>query len=154
MKHLLIAICLLPMTVYAQTGGKYQIKKQVLPAALVLVAGALDGLNQVIAYQYPNFKARFPGANDRYWSTEISFLNKYKNGDPAQGAKFPGSKGVFVFLTDGYHLTRFGERLFLGGAFALKITQDKKRWWVYVVEGLGFWLVNRAGFCLIYNQFK
>ena len=154
MKHLLIAICLLPMTILAQTSGKYQIKKQVLPAALVLVAGAWDGLNQVIAYQYPHFKARFPGANDQYWSKEISFLNKYKNGDPAQGAKFPGSKGALVFLTDGYHLTRFCERLLLSGAFALKITQDKKRWYWYVLEGCAFWLVNRAGFCLIYNQFK
>lgn len=154
MKHLLTAICLIPALVFAQNPGKYQIKKQALPAALVFLAGAADGLNQVLAYQYPKFKKAFPGANDRFWSKEISFLNKYKNRDPAQGAKFPGSRGPLVFLTDGYHLTRFGERLFLSGAFALKITQDKRRWYWYILEGCAYWLVNRCGFALIYNQFK
>lgn len=154
MKHLLIAISFLPMALTAQISGKYQIKKQILPAALVFLAGAADGLNQSISHQYPNFKKAFPGANDRYWSPQISFLNKYKNGDPAQGAKFPGSKGVLVFTTDAFHVTRFAEHLLLSGALAFKITARKQKWYYYLIEMCGYWAVNRLGFVCVYNNFK
>lgn len=154
MKHLLIAISLLPMTLTAQISGKYQIKKQILPASLVFLAGAADGLNQVVSHQYANFKKAFPGANDRYWSPAISFTNKYRNGDPAQGAKFPGSKGVLVFTTDAFHATRFAEHLFLSGALAFKITGQKQKWYYYLIEMCGYWTVNRLGFVCVYNNFK
>jgi hypothetical protein len=129
-------------------------KREILPLSLVFLAGAVDGLNQVIAYQYPSFKKAFPNASNQFWSKEISFKNKYKNGDPAQGERFPGSKGILVFLTDGYHMTRFSEHLFLSGALAFKITGQKQKWYYYLIEAASYWLINRAGFVLIYNQFK
>lgn len=146
------ALLFIPLFSFGQY--KFKPKQHIAPAVLVFLAGASDGLNQVLAYQYQSFKKAFPGANDRYWSKEISFLNKYKNNDPAQGPKFFGSTGPLVFLTDGYHLTRFTERLFLAGAFAVKIGQDKKKWYYYIAEAVGYWLVNRVGFCAVYNQFK
>lgn len=151
---LLIITALLLINSDCDAQYKLKIKEHLLPASLVLLAGASDGLNQVLAYQYPSFKKAFPKSNDQYWSKEISFKNKYKNGDPKQGAKFPGSTGPLVFLTDGYHLTRFTERLFLSGAFAVKVGQSKKKWYWYLAEAAGYWLVNRVGFCLVYNQFK
>lgn len=136
------------------TGIFKDYKREILPLSLVFLAGAADGLNQSITYQYNNFKKVFPNANDQFWSPQLSFTNKYKNHDPLQGAAFPGSKGPFVFLTDGYHLTRFGERLFLAGALSLKITGRKQKWYFYVLQGMIYWVTNRAGFCLIYNQFN
>lgn len=136
------------------TGILKDSKREILPLSLVFLAGAADGLNQVLAYQYNSFKKAFPNANDQFWSKEISFTNKYKNHDPLQGAAFPGSKGPFVFLTDGYHLTRFGERLFLAGAFSLKITGRKERWYLYILKGAIYWVVNRLAFCAVYNSFK
>jgi len=126
----------------------------VVTGSLVLLAGAVDGVNQALVYQYGGVKKVFPNINDHYWWPVKSAYNKYKNGDPAQGAKFPGSRTWLVFTTDGYHLTRFTDHLLWSGAITLKIVNhEKKKWYVYGLEAAGYWVVNRAGFCVSYNQF-
>ncbi len=133
---------------------KKRITNYVVTGSLVLLAGASDGLNQALMYQYGGFKDAFPKAHDQFWKPAMSGANKYKNGDPNQGAAFPGSKTWLVFLTDGYHLTRFADHLFMSGAVAVKISGfEKKKWYVYVLEAASYWLVNRAGFSLVYNRF-
>lgn len=42
----------------------------------------------------------------KFWG-KIGWKNKYKNYPTDQRAKFVGSKTVFVFLTDGWHLSQF-----------------------------------------------
>jgi hypothetical protein len=59
------------------------------------------------------------GRFDPFWDPEISWRRKWRNGDPKFGERFPGSSTVFVFLTDGWHLSQF---IFLNsffGAWAL-----------------------------------
>jgi hypothetical protein len=125
-----------------------------ITGTMVFLAGAADGLNQVIMDHYGAFKKVFPDANDRFWKPAMSGANKYKNGDPAQGPAFPGSTTWLVFTTDGYHLTRFVNHLFLSGAITFKITgYEKKKWYVYLAEAAGYWIINRIGFCYAYNQF-
>lgn len=41
---------------------------------------------------------------DRFWNPEMSWINKYKDGDKSKGEKFFGSSTVFVAFTDGWHL--------------------------------------------------
>lgn len=127
---------------YAVTGG------------LVLVAGAADGFNQVICHKYPAFQKAFPHARTQFWAPERSWANKYHNGDPGQGRRFPGSKTWLVFATDGYHATRFTEHLLLSGAIAVKISGGvKKKWYWYAVEMVGYWAVHRVGFSMVYDRF-
>ena len=38
-----------------------------------------------------------------WWAGHESWINKYKNGDPDQGPRFPLSTTVFVWVTDGWH---------------------------------------------------
>lgn len=131
-----------------------RIKNYAVTGTLMLFSGAADGVNQALMYQYPGFKKVFPNANDHFWKPAMSGANKYKNGDPNQGARFPGSKTWLVFVTDGYHLTRFADHLFMSGAIAFKIAgYEKKKWYKYLMEAAGYWLVNRVGFCLTYNRF-
>ncbi|MBL7742022.1 MAG: hypothetical protein JNN00_00980 [Chitinophagaceae bacterium] len=134
---------------------KKRVTNYVVTGSLVMLAGAADGVNQALQFQYPGFKKAFPNANDQFWKPALSGANKYKNGDPKQGAKFPGSRTWLVFTTDGYHLTRFADHLFLSGAVAFKIAgYEKKKWYIYIAEAAGYWLINRAGFCMTYNRFK
>lgn len=133
---------------------KFKTKEHIAPIALMFLAGAADGLNQAISHNYAGFKKHFPNANDKYWSPQLSFENKYKNRDREQGAAFPGSTGVFVFTTDGYHLTRFTEKLFISGAVGITFTHEKKNWKLYVLQALGYWAANRIGFCAVYNTLK
>lgn len=41
------------------------------------------------------------------WWSRDGWRRKYKNGDPSQGEKFPGSATVFVFITDAWHFFQF-----------------------------------------------
>ena len=134
---------------------KKRVKNYVVTGSLMMLAGSADGVNQALQFQYIGFKKAFPHACDQFWKPSLSGANKYKNGDPKQGARFPGSRTWLVFATDGYHLTRFADHLFMSGAVAFKIAgYEKKKWYVYVAEAAGYWLINRAGFCLTYNRFK
>ncbi len=45
-----------------------------------------------------------------WWNPALSWVNKWKNGDPKQGERFPGSSTIFVFTTDAWH---FFQMLFL-----------------------------------------
>lgn len=66
--------------------------------------------------------------NQFFWDSKLSWYNKYKNNDPKQGEKFLGSSGVFVFVTDGFHLTQM---LFLTSMFlAIILYKPMINWWV------------------------
>src|SRR5689334_21065189 len=71
---------------------KKRFTNYVVTGSMVFLAGAADGCNQALMYQYAGFKRVFPNANDQFWKPSMSGANKYKNGDPRQGAKFPGSR--------------------------------------------------------------
>ena len=135
--------------------NKKRLNNYLITGSLVMLAGSADGFNQALQFRYTGFKKAFPGANDQFWDPRISCNNKYKNGDSKQGAKFPGSRTWLVFVTDGYHLTRFADHLFLSGAVAVKVAgSEKKKWYIYVAEAAGYWLINRVGFTLTYNSFR
>lgn len=129
-------------------------RNYILTGSLMLLSGAADGFNQALQFRYDGFKRAFPKSNDQFWDPGLSGANKYKNGDPEKGAKFPGSRTWLVFVTDGYHLTRFVNHLFMTGAIGVKIAgYEKKKWYKYVLEAVGHWLVHRVGFSMVYNRF-
>lgn len=48
--------------------------------------------------------ARF---GSQFWDNTLAWSNKWKNNDPKQGEKFPGSSTVLVTFMDGWHLVKF-----------------------------------------------
>jgi hypothetical protein len=139
---------------YSQEEKNVKYGNYILTGGLTFIAGAADGFNQALQFRYHNVKRAFPDIRDQWWDPSRSWTNKYKDGDPAKGARFPGSKTVLVFTTDAYHATRFIEHLLISGALAIRIVGgQKKKWWVYVVETAGYWIINRVGFSLVYNRF-
>ena len=78
----------------------------------MFVSGLLDGTIEAIKFHYHSgFKPRFKNANDQFWNPDVSWTNKYKNGNPEEGAKFLGSTNSLVFVTDGYHALRTSKNL-------------------------------------------
>ena len=71
----------------------------------IFAGGAARGYNQVINYRYDAFERIHPNANDQWWWPGISYLNKYKNRDPAQGPAYWGSTTILVAPTDAHHAT-------------------------------------------------
>lgn len=155
MKRLYIAIIFLSSLNTGRSQKMYLPKKSdIAPLALVFLAGAADGLNNVISFKWHSFKKAFPEANTHYWWPSSSYSNKWENGKRENGERFFGSSTIFVAASDGWHLTRGFEHLFLSGALAIKIGQGKKNWKQYAVEAIGYWITNRVGFCAVFNSFK
>lgn len=115
---------------------KFKLKPHIAPAISVFVAGMAEGTMDVLDFKYWKFKRVFPGANDQFWNPEISWQNRL-------GEYFP-------FTRDGWHLAKFVNHLGYGVTIVLH-PNDKKRWYWYIVDGIAYWMINRAGFHLTYN---
>ena len=44
---------------------------------------------------------------NQFWDNKVSWANKWKNKNPAQGEAFFGSSTIFVSIMDGWHLLKF-----------------------------------------------
>lgn len=126
--------------------------KYTLPTAFL--SGASDGLNQVLNTHYGKFKSAFPKANDQFWNPETSWRNKYaKTPDGqvlTQYEAFPFSTTALVFVTDGHHLTRAGDHVFMLATVTLNIGQ-RKNWKHYAVDFLAHSFARSAGFNTVYH---
>lgn len=69
---------------------------------LFLISSGFEGVMDFLNW-YPD---SIPW-NRKFWDPRISDLNKYLNGDPKLGPKYPGSTGILVAFTDGWHLMKW-----------------------------------------------
>lgn len=125
---------------------QFKIKDHAPAAVAVFAAGCFEGAMDGLQFHYDK-------SND-FWNPDISWIRKYKNRDVAQGRTFAGK--YFVWTTDGWHLMKAGRNvsIFTGFMLHVRTTQVKKRWYWYVLEGAGYWAINRAGFNLVYSLYK
>lgn len=126
--------------------------------ALSILAGVADGTRDVLSFRYD--RSVFPqgpgerllGAGEMFWNPDISWRNKWKNGDPGQGERFPGSSTVFVFLTDGWHMLQFLMLTFFQLAIALPVVMLLRlRWWWVLVAVIPLKFAFSAGFTLMFS---
>jgi len=76
---------------------------------LAVWAGLIGYCNSVmdkLAHHYST--SRFSQKkNQLWWDPDISWRNKYKDGDPDKGPKFFGSTTFLVFTTDAWHFYKW-----------------------------------------------
>ena len=121
----------------------------VLIVLCLLISGAADGIRDTLMFHYheTGFKD-----DDMFWNPDISWKNKWKNGDKSQGEAFPGSSTVFVWATDGWHL--FQTVMLSMWRIAILIALSfhfKAKWWQWV---LAFFVVSgiwSLGFHIMYS---
>jgi hypothetical protein len=53
------------------------------------------------------YESIFSKLSHRFWNSEYSWQNKWRDGNPDLGEDYPFSSTLFVFLTDGWHLLQF-----------------------------------------------
>ena len=143
-----------------QTHAQLKLKQYLLAGSCVLASGMIDGTIESMTWHYEEgFKKRLPKINDHFWNPATSWKNKYKNDDPAQGARFFGSTNVFVFTTDGYHLLRTVSRTINGITLAYYINETchekelskRKKWLRIGRDFLILTAIRTAGFQLTYS---
>lgn len=115
------------------------------------LAGAADGTVEILRHDYDNFKKVFPKASDSYWNTDISWKNKWKNGNPENGEKFFQSAYLLAWTTDGYHLLRSANKALICGAITLKIGDRHRPWRYYLYDFVLCSATYTAGFTTTYS---
>lgn len=157
-------LCASPISVAAQTDTtlvqvfehekksfwkRLEIKKEAPIYLMLFVAGAADGLSQDLLFHYPEFIRSTGATNEQYWNPELSWRNKYKDGDPENGAKFFGSTTFLVGLTDGYHASRSlrDTMIILSIATSPKETAPKD----IVKKAIVYTVCYGSGFTLVYD---
>ena len=127
---------------------------RLLTGGLLVLSGAAKGFNETLEFNWHGFAAVFPKANPKWFWPQQSFKNKYKDGDPSKGAKFPMSTSALVFLTDQYHLDNFIQRGAITAALVIKIGEGKKPFRHYLFDVLYYTAAYQLGFGSVYYYFK
>lgn len=135
---------------YEYEPTEVQWRKEIAPIATMFLAGAANGLNQDLLFHYHEFESTFPNANPQFWDPDLSWRNKYLNGDPTQGEKFPGSSTIFAGFTDGYHSTILTRNLFITTSICL--SPQTRGWKPFLTKTLVYSLSYGLGFELVYNK--
>ncbi|MHC1706425.1 MAG: hypothetical protein AB9842_02760 [Bacteroidales bacterium] len=117
----------------------------------LFLAGMADGTVEILRHDYDNFKKVFPNANDSYWNSEISWKNKWKDGDPEKGEKFFQSAYLLAWTTDGYHLLRSTNKALICGAIVFNINDRNKPFLHYLYDFVICSATYTAGFTTSYS---
>lgn len=128
-------------------------KPLLLKSGCFFIAGSFEGLREEIDFHYSEFQNTFPKANPQFCNPDLSWRNKYKNGDPLQGEAFMFSTNLFVASTDLYHLTNTGRNVFLVTGAVIPL-HGKKKWYVYAIEAATFWAAYNTGKASIHKLIK
>jgi len=126
--------------------------RNILAALCLYWAGVCNGMMDATQFHYSKTvfadKTRH---SQQFWDPSISWKNKYRNLDPKQGEAFPLASTALVFLTDGWHLFKFGmlKGFILAVVLMLPFSAylGHERWQVWGGNALLF-LIGHAAFNL------
>jgi hypothetical protein len=107
--------------------------------AMFALAAASNAVMDTLQFRYErSVFARWESC--RQWlDPQVSWRNKWKNGDPQQGEAFPLSSTALVAVTDAWHLAKSVMLFSLAVAIVAPFTRlIRLRWpaWVLVVLGM------------------
>ena len=152
MKYLILSVTmLLGTSTVAQSKILKYLNENKFSLSSMFMAGSFDGTVEIIKFDYGAFKRVFPNANDQFWDPNISWHNKWQDGERAKGEKFLGSSTVFVWTTDGYHLLRSSQKAFIGLGIAFKIGGPRQKWTKYLLDFLTHSVAYSLGFNLSFE---
>jgi hypothetical protein len=74
---------------------------------LFMLAAFFNSLMDVLQFRYSKSIFAQHGMNQEFFDPDLSWKNKWQNGNPEEGEAYPGSSTVFVLFTDAWHLFQF-----------------------------------------------
>jgi len=112
----------------------------------LVIAGLAEGVMDHLQFHYtkPN----------QFWNPNLSWRNKYKDGEKVNGPKFWLSTTILVSLTDGWHLMKSIRTYLLSLAVIFMVAWMNIYWLYSVAAGVAFMLIFKIFFTLIYNLLK
>jgi hypothetical protein len=118
---------------------------------LVVILLILSSIGKAImdSLQFHFDRSIFNSLSNQYWNPEVSWRNKYKDGDPTKGARFFGSTTFLVFITDGWHLSQF---IFLNFFMLALVNYKYTSSYDSLIDFLLFSLIFKGVFEIFYSQ--
>lgn len=117
-------------------------------ATLIVLSAISEAIVDTISFHYNKSiftKIKNPG----YWNPEWSWRNKYKHYDPKFGERFFQSSGLFVFITDAWHLFKMLSKFFIWiGLLSLAFIDNPMK--VFII-GIGLKIVHQSVFHLFFT---
>lgn len=143
--YLLLLLLITSHFCFSQIYTKQDFKRVIIPSSCLLISGGFNGSAEYIKFHY--------NGDSKFWNNSLSWQNKWKNGDPLQGEKFPFSSTALVGLTDGYHMMRSFSNVFMVTGITVKLG-EKRKWYKYVIDGVIFYTTYNIGFNIVYETIK
>ena len=156
MKKYLALALLLAIAVTAQSQinvlgqtTKKQESNFYVTSSLLFVSGMADGLAEACKYKTSGVLEVLP-FDKQFIDPSVSWKNKWRNGDPAQGERFPLSSTALVGVTDMYHLSRTLRNVTMIAGVTIQIGESKK-WYYHIFDSVIYYLSYTLGFTLSYD---
>ena len=147
-KTIAVILFLFPSICWGQQ-REFRLLEEIPSMSTMFLAGAFNGASQDLLFHHDEFEATFPNTDPQFWDPEISWTNKYKNGDPLQGARFPGSTTILVGTTDGYHAMLSSRDIMIVTSIAL--SSKSRSWKHFLKKTAAYTIAYGAGFHLTYR---
>ena len=122
--------------------------------AMVLCAAMANAVMDTLTTRYADSVfARLSPAAQKWWNPELSWPNKWKDGNRLHGEAFPLSSTAFVFTTDAWHCFKFITILFIYAAiFAPFTLLFRWPWYCWLLLYLAIDLPRGLVFELFYTR--
>jgi hypothetical protein len=160
MTNVILILLLSPIGLFAQSWGQLAVA-----GGLMAVSGYADGVAETVQFNYRGYKRVHPNTKEQWSNPQVSWRNKWKNGDHLQGPAFPFSNNLFVGVTDVYHLGNTVRNVPATTSMVVyaipqirrtdnhwwKQWSDKKPWWAYGSEFAFLTACRGLGFTAAYN---
>lgn len=141
---ILFASLFIITTLYGQKSFNFKLKEHKTSLILTFLAGSADGIRDASMFGHIN-GGRWVNGDLQAWR------NKYKNGNPSDGAAFFGSTNVFVTFTDLPHTSNFlSNSLEAASKVFMPCTNNTSKWGKVGLIVL-YKLVQVAGHNLMYD---
>lgn len=118
-------------------------------AGLLFASGMFDGLAEACKYKTSGVLEVLP-FDRQFIDPAVSWRNKWRNGDPSQGERFPLSSTALVGVTDMYHLSRTIRNVTMIAGVTIHIGEPK-RWYYYILDSVIYYISYTLGFTLSYD---
>ena len=121
-------------------------KNYIITAIALFLFGCSIGLMDHLQFHY--HKGQFK--NEQFWNPQISWKNKYKDGNPDLGPAYFGSTTFLAWTTDGWHMIKTIGFSILQLLIAFLLMR-KQKWYYTVLAFIIIKLVFVSGFHLVYT---
>jgi hypothetical protein len=147
-------LLLLCSDIFSQKRNKFWLKQSIGGAAM-FAAGWLHATNEVSVHDYRRYAARHPNANPQWTNPRMSFRNKYADWPTDKSPAFFGSKTVFVWTTDAYHMRATARNFLIAGNIGVSMSlYEKPNWKQIVVQAATSWAMFAIGSGAAHKYYK